>query len=528
MEKLDANSILLNSQLKSHICIIGGGAAGISIAKQLANTDKDVLLLESGVEHFDIQTQSLYEFTSSGHKLRSQSGYISRNRYLGGSTNTWMGQCAPLDELDFKKRDWIPNSGWPIPKEELEPYYIEAAELLNLPPYSNFKSTKWFKYLLNKSSNFFEQGKILPSSFLLGKRPCNMRTNYLQTLISSQNIQIITHANVTNIECDNAGEEVSNIEVKTLKGNSFIVKADIFILCCGGLENARILLSSNKQNPEGLGNKHDVLGRYYMEHPKIMSGKIYPLSKTLRSPILLWKKKIDKKGYLRIYLKLSEKILSENKLPNNCIEITYPHSLRESVAFSEKFLSNLKISKSKIHELVKLAPHIFRILESLERILLNLPVKFDYLLINNHIEQIPKASSRVTLGDEVDALGMKKLNIHLDINTLEKQTMIEFHNVLNEILLSENIARIESEFPKANEEWPGLTDSSHHIGTTRMSDSPESGVVDKNCKVHGINNLYVVGSSVFPTGGHVNPTLTIVAMALRLAARLRTNSSVSS
>jgi len=521
MEKFDANEIEKNSTFNVDICIVGAGAAGVSICRELKNLSLSVILLESGDERFNQETQSLYDFTNTGHRLRSQSGYISRNRYLGGSTNTWMGQCAPLDELDFTERAWVKNSGWPITKTDLEPFYIKACEVLKIPKYKNFNSNDWFKYLLDKQNNFFVENVVAPTSFLLGKRPINMRLSYLKELLDSLNIRVISNANVINIATNLKADKVLSVDVKTLRGNVFKVKAKTFVLACGGWENARILLASNRQNPNGLANDHDTLGRYYMEHPKIVSGKVIPYSKIVRSPILIWKKKIDKDGYLRIYLKLSPEIQEKEKLLNHSIEITYPHSLRESLSFSEKFLSNLKISKSKIHELVKFAPHIWRLLENLERLMLNLPVKFDHLLINNHMEQVPNKESHVSLGNEVDKLGMKKLNVNLVISSEEKRAIIRFHEIVNRFFESKNIAKIESEFPNLEEDWPGITDSSHHMGTTRMNEDQKFGYVDKDCKIHGLDNMYVVGSSVFPTGGHVNPTFTIVALALRLADKLR-------
>jgi choline dehydrogenase-like flavoprotein len=520
LKKLDANRVESGSVLGFDICVIGGGAAGITICKEFRNKNYKVCLLESGDLNFDEKTQSLYDFTSTGHPLRSQSGYISRNRYLGGSSNTWMGQCAPLDELDFTKREWVKNSGWPITKSELVPYYRKACDTLKIPSYENFESTEWFKFLLDKSKNFLNKGVVNPTLFLLGKRPINMKHAYFKELENSSNIHVITNANVTNIQNNEDQNEITFINVATLAGNSFSVKSRFYVLACGGLENARILLSSSEKNENGLANKYDVLGRYYMEHPKIMSGKLIPTSKIICSPVFMWKKKINAMGYLRTYLKLSSDVQKQERMLNHSVEITYPHSVRDSLSYSENFFSKLKFSKSFVHDLVKLAPHVFRLLESFEKLLLNLPVKFDHLLINNHMEQAPNKESRVTLGNEVDALGMRKLNLHLIISRKEKESITRFHEVLNTYLEKENIGKIESHFPEVEDDWPGLTDSSHHMGTTRMSEDPKLGYVDKNCKVHGISNLFVIGSSVFSTGGHVNPTLTIVALALRLASKL--------
>lgn len=520
MNTLDANNITKSTTLEFDLCIVGGGAAGITIAKQLANSSIKIALLESGDHDFDPETQSLYEFTNSGHPLRSQQGYVSRNRYLGGSTNTWMGQCAPLDNIDFEQREWVKDSGWPITKSDIEPYYAQACETLKLPSYEYFGSNDWHKFLVGKNKDFFENDVLDASKFLLAKRPTNMKQAYLENLQDSSNIQIVTNANVFNIDAPGNEEAVKHLDIKTLSGNEFRVKAKNYVLACGGLENARILLSSNKHNPAGFANHHGVLGKYYMEHPKIMLGKLKPNSKMMRSPIFMWKKKIDKKGYIRTYLKLTPEIQKKERMLNHSLEITYPHSVQDSLAYSEGFLRNLKLSKSSIHDLIKLSPHVFRLLENLEKLMLNLPVKFDHMLLRNHMEQAPNKSSHVSLGQEKDRLGMQKLNLHLVISEQEKQDVIRLHSLINSHLTDTGHGTIESDFPPLNSDWPGMTDSSHHIGTTRMSDDSKTGYVDKDCKVHGVSNLYVIGSSVFPTGGHVNPTLTIVALATRLAEKL--------
>lgn len=517
---IDANTITHGSELAYDICIIGGGAAGISMAKVFAETGLRIVVLESGSEAFEEETQQLYEFTSTGHPLRSQQGYISRNRYLGGSTNTWMGQCAPLAEIDFKARSWVKDSGWPFSKEALIPFYIEAAKLLKLPDYDVFEQSDWMKYLLDNTEDFLRAGHIKPTPFLLANKATNMRLTYLAELEKNQNIDIIKYANVTDILLDKTESQVSRITVSTLKQHQFYVRAKQTILACGGLENARILLHCDRQHPSGLANHHDVLGRYYMEHPKVMHGKLFPTSKTLRSPTLMWKKRITKKGHIRTYLRLSDEIQQKEGLLNHSIEVTYPHSVRDSLSYSEGFLRNLKLNKQLIHNLVKISPHFFTLLESFEKLMLNNAVKFEHMVLNNHMEQEPNPESRVTLGNETDQLGMRKLNQHLIVGAPEKESLIRTHALLDQYLRAQNLGYIKSDFKSPNENWDDVTDSSHHIGTTRMHTNPKFGYVDENCKVHGIKNLYVVGSSVFPTGGHVNPTLTIVALAVRLARHL--------
>lgn len=521
MLEKDANKVNKDSTLETDISIIGGGAAGITIANSLSNLNDKVLLLESGNHAYDQKTQDLYDFENIGYPLRAQKGYISRNRYLGGSTNTWLGRCAPLQAEDFKKREWIPNSGWPISEEDLEPFYPQAAKVLKLPDAIYFKNNAWRKYLLNPPKTFLDDGKLLPTIFLLGKKPINMKNAYVRSLKNSKNVEILTNANVTAIVTDSAETTVESLVVKTLDGNTFNVRGKTYVLACGGWENARILLASKGANGNGVGNKFDNVGRYYNEHPKILGSKLFLYSKTLRSLIMFWKRKIAKDGFVRLGIKISEELQEKHRLTNNNIELMYPKTMSDAIAQSETLFNNLGFSRSTIHNFVKLAPYVFSLADAFERMLFNLPLKFEHVTMVSHMEQIQDRDSRLILSDEKDVLGMPKLKVKLNVNKRDKDNMKIFHKVLAKLFEDQGLGRLESELPDSEEHWPELTDSSHHNGTTRMSEDPSEGVVDKDCRVHGINNLYIAGSSVFPTGGHVNPTFTIIALSLRLAEHLK-------
>lgn len=521
MQEILADDVPNDSGIDTDICIVGGGAAGIAIAKSFVNSNINVILLESGTHSYNDETQELYEFENVGHPVRSQMGYISRNRYLGGSTNTWAGRCAPMDKSDFERRDWVPHSGWPINRQDLDSYYDKAANFLRLPSSHFFFNGAWRKFLLKTSNRFLNDDKLDPIVFLLAKKPINVRKAYAQELKKTGNIKVYLNANVTELVTDVEETEITKVNVATLRGTKFIIRAKNYILSCGGWENARLLLASNKVNSAGVGNIHDNVGRYYAEHPKILGSKLILSSKTLRSPIMFWPRKISRDGSVRIGIKLSARLQKKHGITNNCIELMYPQSMRDAIEQSEKIFRELNFSRSAINRLVKIAPHVFSILDAFERLVFNLPLKFEHVTMISHMEQIPNRDSRLYLGKELDALDMPKLQVKLDITSQDKENMRRFHQVLNDVILEQGLGKLESQLPEADKAWPDLTDSSHHIGTTRMSEDPKFGVVDKNCKVHNIKNLYIAGSSVFPTGGHVNPTLTIVALAFRLAEHLK-------
>ncbi len=234
MQEQDANKFSRDQIKETDICIVGGGAAGISLAKALIGLNVRVLILESGDHFFHQQTQDLYDFENVGHPLRAQKGYISRNRYFGGSTNTWLGRSAPLHPEDYKKRDWIPNSGWPVAETDLAPYYDRTSKILKLPDPAHLYNGSWKKFLVAPPHNFPEHGGILPSVFLLAKKPANLRKAYGKELRKAGNIETILNANVTEVLTSENDKSVISLLVKTLKGNSFKVRAKNYVLACGG------------------------------------------------------------------------------------------------------------------------------------------------------------------------------------------------------------------------------------------------------------------------------------------------------
>lgn len=526
MKEIDGNDVNQNKCFEADLCIVGGGAAGIAIAKSFIGTKVKVLVIESGSHSFNNETQSLYDFENAGHNIRAQEGYISRNRYLGGSTNTWHGGCAPLSDIDFEKREWIPNSGWPINRDDLIPFYREASEFLKIPSFNYFENNEWRSKIRKSTSKYLDGKKLSPALFLFANRPTNTRLDYSSDLQSSPNVQVILNSNVVEIEPDQQQSTVEKLHIATVHGNHFFIKAKQYVLACGGWENARLLLLSKRYSESGLGNSNDVVGRYYNEHPKIVSGKLIPTSPFLRSPIMIWKRRITRKGFMRVSLKLTSEVQRKYGLCNHYVQPIYPQSVREAITNSDSFVNNLDFSRATMHRLAKFSSSIFTLFDSFERVFFNLPLGYKHLGIVSHFEQLPNRESRVELSDEKDILGQNKLKVTLKITENEKESMIRYHEILSKTLQEEGIGSIQSEFPPADQEWPGLTDSSHHIGTTRMSDDPKMGVVNKDCQVHGISNLYIASSSVFPTGGHVNSTLSIVAIAFRVASHLKNRLSV--
>ncbi len=361
-----------------------------------------------------------------------------------------------------------------------------------------------------------------------------MRKAYLEPLKKSKNISICINGNVTQIETNDIESMVERVHVSCLNGIQFFIQAKYFILACGGWENPRLLLLSRQNNSLGMGNKYDTVGRYYMEHPKAILGKIYPTNSILKTP-LLSNYFLLPKGRARFGLRLSDQTQEREKILNHYVMFKAGFSEKLNQAYDSLRLLTYRKWTHQLTSITKLPEHLYKVGTNLGNIsnllmqlLLQKPLNIEHLIIENHLEQQPNPESRVMLSDQLDKLGLNLLKIDWKISSEEKNDLIRFHRILKQYLEHHQIGRLESPLldPKSFDRdlilETHLTDSSHHMGTTRMSDNPRQGVVDQNCQVHGIKNLFIAGSSVFPTSGHGNPTLTIVALAIRLADHLKT------
>ncbi|MGF1600596.1 MAG: GMC oxidoreductase [Thermosynechococcaceae cyanobacterium] len=495
---IDARQLPDQTSLSTDICIVGAGAVGIAIAMQLKNTSHQVSLIESGDLSLDDATQSLYDFENVGYPIRETSP--SRLRYFGGTTNIWTGRCLPLDSIDFTTRDWVANSGWPIDHATLTPYYERAAPLFRLPHYQQINADFWSqKSPYRDEQQVFSSPKLSPVVSLRGRTSLNFRTAYLQDLKQAANIQIYVNANVTEIDAAENLATVHRLQLVCLNGVQFTIKAKAYILACGGLENARILLLSRHQNAAGLGNQHDVVGRYYMDHPKVEHGTLKIKNPQFNAPLLFGYRTLQ--GTTQFGIRLSDDVQRRKRLLNHY------------VLLQPQFIQDGTVSPQGSGPWPKLRYFYRKLTQK--------PLRFDHVLIKNYLEQVPRWESRVTLSRQSDRLGLNQLQLNWQVGPQEIQDLHQFHVILKQCFATQNIGEIQEIAPSQNQESLQFLNAFHHLGTTRMSHRPHDGVVDRNCQVHGIQNLFIAGTSVFPTGGYANPTFTAAALALRLADHLR-------
>ncbi len=501
----DARNIDNHSLIEGDICIVGAGAAGISMALEWMNSGHKVILLEGGGFDYEQRMQDLYKGKTTGQRYYPLEA--ARLHYFGGTTGHWAGFCSPLDPIDFKKRDWVPLSGWPITRQDLDPFYARAHKKLDLGPF------KW-------DASYYEQidPSLVPLPFnqdaVYNKMwqfstPTRFGTKYRDTIVKAPNVHLYTYANVVEIKANEHASAIKEVTVKNFAGKQHTVRAKLFVIACCAIQNARLLLASNKQAPKGLGNNNDLVGRHFMEHLEIKSAEIWFPERELMK-LYMWD--FGKTKY-RAELGISEQKQQELKILNGTASFTPLEIARKQPAFIDIFTADPKERKKNMADYSKREKAAD-------------PAKgFKSYQLFTRIEQAPNPNSRVTLDTDTDELGMPRATLHWELTPLEKHSLREIYKVIGQQcgISGKGRVRLMEYLQDENDNtWPGFTGGGwHHMGTTRMNADPKQGVVDANCKVHGIDNLYMAGSSCYPTAGSPNPTLTLVALTLRLSDHLK-------
>jgi choline dehydrogenase-like flavoprotein len=505
---IDARTIENNTLIEGDICIVGAGAAGITLALQFLNSSVKIILLEGGGFDYEPAMQDLYRGKNAG--LPYYSLESSRLHYFGGTTGHWAGYCSEYDAIDFKKREWVPDSGWPISRSELDPYYQRASRILELQTSLPDANTM-------KSSFEFDRNVIRNKMWYFSP-PVRFGKKYRDTIINAGNITLYTYANVTNIIANENVFSVRELTVKNLAGKQHRVRAKKFVLACCAIQNARLLLASNTQAKKGLGNDNDLVGRHFMEHlemnaadlflPRPASLDLYRLQffyTTIRAELALTESRQKELQILNGTVALDPVAITKEKSGggeayDNGDTSSDPAASLKGWEEAEKYFESGKYLKEKF----------------------NRTKQYTFF---TRMEQSPNPSSRVTLDTVMDALGMPRVVLDWKLTALEKRSyrkLIETIGVACGVTGTGRVRLHEWLQDESDISWPeNLAGGWHHMGTTRMHLNSKDGVVNENCKVHGIDNLYIAGSSCFPTAGSANPTYTIVAMTLRLADHLK-------
>ncbi len=510
------------------ICIIGGGVAGLMLAKRLLSFGWSVLITECGGVDFEKDIQSLAAGPSVGQKYYNL--VDSSLRLLGGTTVIWGGRCAELNPEDFTIRPWVPHSGWPINHADLAPYYRETAAIFQVPTPDD-----GVQPLLSKAPvlRLLHGGDLAVNSWSFDDQADRFIAERVTDITEHPNCRVLLHAAATRLNLSADGSRVHSITVAN-RARSATITAGHVVVATGGIESPRLLLNSDDVVKTGIGNQHDLAGRFFMEHPHARGGRLEggkqmdllrALARTHHLP----------SGRHTALLRLSAQGQERRQSLNTAMTLGAKPPEHACQALLDRTYSAIKhrldpyTCNRRLWRATKRAAVAISQSTDPLRPWLMLRAGIRELSMVIRAEQAPNPDSRVLLARETDALGMRRAQLDWQLTGLDKHTVQQLVAALDERLATHGLGHA---IPAAWLEDTAITWASdplvcahafggyHHMGTLRMADDPRHGVVDRHCRVHGIANLHVAGSSVFPTSGWANPTYTIVALALRLGDRL--------
>jgi choline dehydrogenase-like flavoprotein len=538
---VDARELEDGAEVESHVCIVGAGPAGVTIARELAGTPWDVCLVESGGVEADPAAQQLAGVARDGDFFPPATAF---HRQLGGGAHVWDvrvtrkgGGCrlVPLDPIDFERRDWVRYSGWPHSRADLDPFYARALRIFGVED-GSYHLDDWASPTL--AALPLDRARVTTSIEHFG--PADIFTRQgRETLERSPNVTVLVHATVTALEEGEDGPAIARACLSSPGGRRHTVAATLFVLAAGGIENPRLLLLSNRSRPAGLGNHRDLVGRCFMDHHNVQAGFLVPTSRRLLETTPLYDLRAVRGNPIMAKLRIAAGLMREARLLNSAIRLEpgrAPHLIRAVSSLERARREGLARPREAValaRDVVADAP---RLAAAALRKLASGPPRglygwselwgkrwrFDGFNLEIQVEHAPDPDNRVVLGNDRDPLGRRRAAIHWRWGALDRDSVRRVLGIVAEECARAGIGRLEEPAP---ETFPAVNPGGgihHHLGTTRMDADESRGVVDADCRVHGVSNLFVAGSSVFPTGGYANPTLTIVALAVRLADHLKT------
>ncbi|HET9610068.1 MAG TPA: GMC oxidoreductase [Acidimicrobiales bacterium] len=506
----DARRFPDGAVLDYDVCIVGTGAAGATAALALAGRGLRIAVLEGGGVVPDDVTTAFTSVESTGHHVDR----ASRERWLGGTTNTWTGGKTTLDDIDLRQRPWVADSGWPLDPAHLWRCYERAATLLDRPGPATYDGPgpapdDGFRFDGDglRTLVFHEDAHPLRFGQLLRSR-----------LRPGDGVDLVTLANVTEVHLDDRGERVDGVDAATLNGRRFRMRAPVVVLACGAIENARLLLASRSRRPAGLGNGHDVVGRYFQDHPKGFTAEIAVDPAARRLPASrYWPGKFDRTGRVRWGVGLDEAAQQAAGVLNSYVRLepVVLDSVPEGVATLRRAARGRVrgLDPRPLAALPAEAPALARMIGFRTRN----EGPIDRILVRSFLEQEPRRACRVRLSDRRDPLGLPLAAVDWDLSDLDRRSVRAVHDALASAVRRHGLGEMHADLDDGSEVWATLSDASHHAGTTRMGRDPATSVTGPDGQVHEVPGLFLAGASLFPTSGYANPVFTIAAIAVHVA-----------
>lgn len=551
---IDARTLPAGEDIDCDLCIIGGGPAGLTLASRFIEQCLNVVLVETGGEKRNAAAENLLGGTAKNSKFAPMTMY--RRRVLGGASVIWGGRCVPLDRIDFGPRSFVSNSGWPIDYDAVARYFAPATYICEAgrPDYDA-------DIAVPSAPDYIEGFKspiLRTNSFERFSLPTNFWQRFRGVLNVASNIRVLTHATCTNLLLESGGEQIASADCATLTGQRFSVKAKRYVLAAGGVEVYRLLAASRTQRPAGIGNEYGVLGRHFMSH---IEGSVASLK--LRSPrtrinwgfdmtpdgiygrrrMTIAAEEQRRAGLLNMIVRLHHEnpvlpmhgnaVLSAMFLAKSLILPEYRRKITmternavDSVSTDARFwlghLKNVVVGSPRLA--VFMAEWIARRNLAIRKLpYVVLPSASGVYPLDFNAEQAPNPDSRLLLAKENDRFGVPFADVDWRMADVDVTSIANTHRLMNDELQRSGVAHLEfgGRDLESHIREVATPVGGHHLGATRMGDDPRTSVVDADLRVHGVTNLFVASGSVFPTCGHANPTLTIIALALRLADHLK-------
>jgi choline dehydrogenase-like flavoprotein len=505
----DAREVAGSAELHADLCIVGAGPAGLVLARELVGIDRTVILLESGGSDTEPAAQELNRGDVNGIAYSGLDQ--TRHRQIGGTTNTWntplrtlMGaKYVPLDPWDFEPRSGPGPSGWPFDGAALRTYYRRAQGVCGLGAFDyTGERTGGSASALPLPSPI-----LSPAIYQFGPAALFTQT-YPEQLAASNNVTLLHQGTACGLRIDSNARTATGIDVATLSGTRFRIRARLFVLAAGAVENARLLLLSREPGRDAPGNAGGWVGRCFMEHPRDRSLRLIPAGPEVYRQAAFydrheWDNGVTTAGRMAFDPRIGER----SELPNASITLLpLPRDSAPGARLLKRVARRLGAPR-----LAATAPRGYgwSTTDCPDR-----HYRGFQLLLN--LEQFPHPENRIVLGAKPDRLGLQRAALHWQWRAPDQSRLDRLRETIAEAFRATELGRIEMD----RNARPDLS-AHHHAGTVRMHDTPRQGAVDADTRVHGMDNLYVTGSAVFPTAGYANPTLTIVALALRLADHLK-------
>ncbi len=516
----DLNDYESDTTIRADICIVGAGVAGLSLAREFLGRSVSILIIESGGKKDESRTQKLYESDVIG--MPHDGVHNGRFRVFGGSSTRWGAQLMTFDDIDFSAREVLDCEAWPISHQTVKEYYRRAEDVLSVDSLS-YEEDLWSDFDVMPID--FDRDKLrYRFSKWAAFKNRNLARSVGKDCEDSDNINVLLHANLIEVGTNANGTSINGLKVASLSGIKAKVVAERYVICCGAIETARMLLASNSVIPTGIGNAHDLVGRYFQDHISVRAARLTP---TDRSGFTVTFDPFMRDGTMH-----SCKVVMESELQRKyrCLNVmghvVYGFTEESGLYELRKILRAIQSRRNPVPSpmgawrILRYSSDIFRLLFGQYLARRRLSPKFAKCDLDVECEQAPSRDSRVTLSESKDELGIPKVALDWRITDLEKHTVQKYVRLFRSEWdrLGLGGAKWEDSIFEPGDAWlDNCRDTYHHAGTTRMSTSPSLGVVDENLKVHGFDNLYIASTSVFPTSGCANPTLTMMALCIRLA-----------